>query len=533
VDVQVTVKNYRCFSDSPANFDLRNGLASFVGANNSGKSTLLRLFYELRNLFAALSQPGTLRQGLLGPAGFNDMPVIKDPSEIFCDRNGRDIVLQFAFRGPKPPTPTFVDKLDITISRGSRNFGLKLYKGGPVEIPPEQAPNFNINPQKIFFRQDPGSQGPIADLSPIIDLGNVLSRMLYLGPFRNAVNVGGANDYYDVQIGERFITSWRSLKTGYVKERREAAYRLTDDIRRILAFDSLGIDASDDAKTLQLMINGRTYGQSEIGSGLIQFILVLANAAIRRPSFILIDEPESNLHPSLQIDFLTTLASYADCGILFATHNLGLARAVSDVVYSVRKKDTQSEEREVRQLTGTKGLAEFLGEMGYNAYEDLGFETVLLVEGPTDVTCLQQLLRLYKKEHQIVLLQLGGGSMINGNREAELSEITRISPRVRAVIDSERTQAGAALSAERQAFVESCRRLNITCHVLQRRATENYLPAHAISKVKGPKYRALADYEVLESLQPAWGKQENWRIAREMVEGDLTGTDLGQFLQQL
>jgi len=139
---------------------------------------------------------------------------------------------------------------------------------------------------------------------------------------------------------------------------------------------------------LQLMIDGKSYKQSEIGSGLIQFILVLVNAAVREPSHILIDEPELNLHPSLQVDFLTTLASYAEHGVLFATHNLGLARAVSDRVYSVRRVGRDG--REVRDFTGTRALTEFLGELGFNAYQDLGFETVLLVEGPTDVTCVQQ-----------------------------------------------------------------------------------------------------------------------------------------------
>jgi energy-coupling factor transporter ATP-binding protein EcfA2 len=280
------------------------------------------------------------------------------------------------------------------------------------------------------------------------------------------------------------------------------------------------------------MIDGKSYKQSEIGSGLIQFVLVLANAAMRSPSYILIDEPELNLHPSLQVDFLTTLASYAEYGVLFATHNLGLARAVSDRVYSVRKVGRDG--REVRDFTGTRQLAEFLGELGFNAYQDLGFETVLLVEGPTDVTCLQQFLRLYQKEHQIVLLHLGGNSTINAGCEMQLAEITRISRRVYALIDSERTQSGEALAADRQGFVEVCSKLKIPCRVLERRAIENYLSERAIRVVKNSdKYRSLGPYEALKTVDPAWAKQENWRIARLMTRDDLKGTDLDTFLGEL
>ena len=36
-------------------------------------------------------------------------------------------------------------------------------------------------------------------------LGPILINMLYLGPFRNSVNIGGENQYYDMLIGEPFI----------------------------------------------------------------------------------------------------------------------------------------------------------------------------------------------------------------------------------------------------------------------------------------------------------------------------------------
>jgi len=49
-------KNYRCFTDShPARVSLGRQLVAFIGVNNSGKSTLLRSFYELRQLFGMFS----------------------------------------------------------------------------------------------------------------------------------------------------------------------------------------------------------------------------------------------------------------------------------------------------------------------------------------------------------------------------------------------------------------------------------------------------------------------------------------------
>lgn len=44
MDVEIEIKNYRCFPDErPASIRLRSGLTSVVGVNNAGKSTALRL----------------------------------------------------------------------------------------------------------------------------------------------------------------------------------------------------------------------------------------------------------------------------------------------------------------------------------------------------------------------------------------------------------------------------------------------------------------------------------------------------------
>jgi hypothetical protein len=123
--------------------------------------------------------------------------------------------------------------------------------------------------------------------------------------------------------------------------------------------------------------------------------------------------------------------------------------------------------------------------------------------------------------------------MINRGREIELLEIKSISPKVFALIDSERSAAGNALGASREGFAAVCAKVRIACHVLERRAIENYLWDSAVKKVKGDRYRALAPYEKISEVSPAWSKAENWRIAREMNKQDLENTDLGAFLESV
>jgi hypothetical protein len=178
-------------------------------------------------------------------------------------------------------------------------------------------------------------------------------------------------------------------------------------------------------------------------------------------------------------------------------------------------------------------LSEFLGELSFGGYQEMGFDSILLVEGPSDVKTIQQILWTYGKEHQIVLLPLGGSALINPGCEPQLHEIKRISSNIAAIIDSERIDRGAVVAAERQGFVDACARAAVKCHVLQRRAIENYLNDRAVKAVKGEKYRALMPFERLRDVEPAWGKEENWRIAREMRRDEFEGTDLGAFIATL
>src|SRR5439155_19162935 len=173
----------------------------------------------------------------------------------------------------------------------------------------------------------------------------------------------------DIQTGDAFMNAWQSLKTGRSRSANEATWRLTRDIQQIFGFDDFEMNVSPEQKTLQLFVNGRSYRLDEQGSGLAQFVVVLSNAATRHPNYVLIDEPEINLHPSLQLDFLTTIASYASEGVLFATHNLGLARAASERLYSLRREG-QGASR-IAEFASTPRLAEFLGELSFTSYREV------------------------------------------------------------------------------------------------------------------------------------------------------------------
>lgn len=519
-----TIKNYRCFDESePLRFDFDSGMTAFVGPNNAGKSSILRFFLEFRYLWQLLSGQGgqinlggALRKGGRWSA---QIQAVQDPQEVFTNRNNRPIEIEIAVRQTSPSSgrPP-IDTIQIQLLRQNAEIEISLCCG---------ASHFPTRTDEIGFN-DPVLviEGREFDFSDFLALFRVLKNALYIGPFRNAINVGGSS-YFDIEVGTSFVNTWSQWQSGPIREQNKAIQRVIADIQAVFGFEALSIVATHENDSLQVSVDNEPYKLRELGSGLTQFILVFGTAAIKRPSLILIDEPELNLHPSLQLDFLTSLASYASEGVLFSTHSLGLARSAADRIYSVQQ--VQKKVR-VKPFEQTPGLIEFLGEMNFGSLRELGFDKVLLVEGPEDIKTAQQFCRHQKKDHEIVLLPLGGSAMINGAREHELSEVTRISSHVFALIDSEKVSKDADLSSDRRAFLEVCKGLGIEAHVLERRAIENYLSDEAIKTIKGQKYQALGSYQKLGDLLLPWAKRENWMIARAMTFSSIEHTDLGKFL---
>lgn len=520
---EITVKNYRGFSDqSPLYLSLSSEFTALVGPNNSGKSTAVRLFYELRNVFDSL-KAGWAMESLVRPEPVDFEPLgVEDAAELLHDRNNRDLEIVFDF---PEAAENQIGRVVITILRVKpRKFRASLFLGGESR----RITGLNFTPGKINITYEGGSL-TTPDFDNVFSFFGALSNTLYIGPFRNALGMG-AGTYYDLHLGSNFIKIWDEWKNGHLRSRTQAVQRVLDDLRNIFGFSQLDINAAATKTDLQAAVDGRSYRLREMGAGLSQFLVVFASAAFNKPSLLLVDEPELNLHPALQADFLTSLASYAENGILFATHSLGLARTMAESIYSFQRSEHGFVSRLIED---TPEFAEFAGEMSFSAFKEMGHDTILLVEGIHEIKTIQQLLRLLKKDHRIVMIPLGGSQYITGGRQQELAELKRLTDNVAVLIDSEKPSASAAMDRKREEFIKDCRALGFNTHVTERRAFENYLSEDAVRAVKGQLYRALQPFELLRDAVPAWGKHENWRIAREMSRADVLVTDVGRFLDNI
>ncbi|MDG9671259.1 AAA family ATPase [Hahella sp. CR1] len=526
--MRIVVKNYRCYTEEmPLQLNLSRGITSIVGLNNSGKSTIFRFFYEFRSLWARLAGDGL--QEVINTNSANISYSLHEPTKVFTDINEKDIQIEisiidselFQFFGND-----FVSKIHLTLARERiNNFNVKLYSSESNS--PIDSTKMLYSPiQKALCDKN---QNPLHSAEYIINAFGILNRMIYFGANRFAsADVGGK--HFDLYVGKTFVSRWRDYKLGVDTERKKKISALQKDIRHIFQYEQLEINPSNNDMDMDIIINDAPAKLSEMGDGISQFILTLGTAAISSPSFILIDEPERGLHATMQVDFVTSLTSYAEYGMFLSTHSMGLARAVSDRdILSVHNTPRGAT---LQHLNSINYLPELLASLNYSAYRDLNFDKVLLVEGTTEVKVFQQFLRLYGLDHKVVIIPLGGDSLVRPGVEHEFEEIKRLAKdNLVAIVDSEQESKTGSPAKKRKEFHSMCGRLNIPCHLTKRRATENYFTQSAISKAfPGYAYSALGEFEKL-SNQNSWKKSENWRIAKQMTKSDIDSTDIGIFIR--
>lgn len=265
------------------------------------------------------------------------------------------------------------------------------------------------------------------------------------------------------------------------------------------------------------------YDSSKCGSGLVDILVILSFIIFSTKNIILIEEPETHLHPETQRRLLSVLhetSKTQNKQFIIASHsNVFLDFNYVDQLYQVVNNGSIS----VQDFT-SKAL--LLNDLGYSISENLTSDLVILVEGPTDKPVIEEFLvqlGLYSA-YSIKVWALGGNIMAN----QDLSVFSE-NYKVIALIDQDPESNDI-----REQFITNCTNNNIDVHRLKRYSIENYFTLNALKKVfkdKFPNELTQIDEKVPLKNQLNFDiKKYNRTIAKEIsFDKDIKETDLGEF----
>jgi predicted ATP-dependent endonuclease of OLD family len=254
----------------------------------------------------------------------------------------------------------------------------------------------------------------------------------------------------------------------------------------------------------------------------------LYSSILSEANIILIDEPESYLHPSWQRALLKYFQKISDKQYIIASHsNVFLDSNYVNRVFQT-KYSTKIEIADIQEKT----LA--LHDLGYLTIDNLQGDLLILVEGKTDTAVLEELLNTlgYRADYDIKIMSCGGVSNIDS---MPLEMLKMDYNTVMVLLDGDWTLY-ESLEKPKERIEEKCNTLGIYFKALDGYGIENYFPLSVFdnsidaSKLNTSKTKLKLDVKVTKNKDDAIFRKHAKKMTKEEIED--TG-DLYDFLKDI
>lgn len=130
----------------------------------------------------------------------------------------------------------------------------------------------------------------------------------------------------------------------------------------------------------------------ETGTGIGQVLAILYVVfTSNEPSAIIIDEPQSFLHPASAVKLIQVLRRYSQHQFILATHSPSIIAAAGPSNIIALKYDGETHV-ETFDLTKAASFKSFLAETGLAMQDTFGADNILWVEGPTEARAFPEVI---------------------------------------------------------------------------------------------------------------------------------------------
>src|SRR3989441_1436125 len=127
---------------------------------------------------------------------------------------------------------------------------------------------------------------------------------------------------------------------------------------------------------------------AESGTGIGQVLALLYVVLTSdRPRTIIIDEPQSFLHPGAARKLMELLKSYPDHQFVVATHSAAIIAAANPKTITLARFEDGESTLEQLDAKAENGIQATLGELGIRLSDSFGADNILWVEGRTEEKC--------------------------------------------------------------------------------------------------------------------------------------------------
>jgi energy-coupling factor transporter ATP-binding protein EcfA2 len=476
----VGISNFRSIGEEPVILDLTKKINVLVGANNCGKSNVIR----------ALCSFGVKTE--------NELDLHKREKERYP--------IFWVKAAPDDGDSQQLRRLGtICFGWSQTNDGETTTKSPFASLPwPEFEPLWQEIAQPAYrFGGWPSADETAREkarttIALFFKLKNQLPQTALIPQFRQ-ITVG---DKYSIDgrgiVG--VLSRWQHPKIGEDtnKDRFLKIQKLLQSLIQLphvtLEVDHSGGDIVVNNESLRLPLES-------YGTGIHQLIILAIAVLNYDNSIVCIEEPEIHLHPLLQRRFFDFLRKETNNQYVVTTHAAALISLNEDTAVTHLWLETGVTKS--RPIETTRDSIEALRDLGVKASDILQANSVIWVEGPSDRIYIKHWLDLiyparFREGIDYSIMFYGGRliSHLSLDREPQedtddLIRLLNINQHSAIVIDSDRRKAAAPLNPTKERVKTECAKSEVLCWITDGREIENYLPADVVAAT----YRELSKIE--------------------------------------